>query len=292
MEISAQLIKELRERTGSGFMECKKALVENNGDLEKAIMALRKAGQAKAEKKSARVAAEGMIAISVSKDQKRALMLEANCETDFVARDQNFQNFVNLVSTEALNKSVKSLEELNLLEVNGKSVSKLREDLVAKIGENINLRRVFFLASEGVIGNYLHQGKIGVLVSVSGGDQFLAKDIAMQIAANNPLAVSANDLPKEIVDREREIYLAQVQSSGKSPEILEKMVNGKLQKFVAESTLLGQVFIKDSSLTISQLLEKNKAKVFSFKRFMVGEGIEKVTTDFAKEVEEQVSGRK
>lgn len=271
MMITAALVKELRERTGSGMMECKKALTEVGGDIEAAITAMRKSGQAKAAKKAGRIASEGRVAIKVSADGKKAAMVEVNCETDFVARDAGFLAFVDQVVTNTLNGA--------------QTDPQVREDLVAKIGENITVRRTKLLETNGSIGSYVHSNKIGVLVEFSSAVQGdVAKDIAMHIAANKPIAVRAEELPQDLLDKEKEICLAQVATSGKPAEILEKMVTGRMQKFISELTLLTQPFVKDPNITVADLLKQSGADVVSFTRFEVGEGIEKKENDFAAEV--------
>lgn len=291
-EITASLVKELRDRTGGGMMECKKALVEANGDIEKAIDIMRKSGAAKAAKKSARVAAEGKVVIKLSSDEKSALMLEINCETDFVSKDQNFVDFADKVAAHALANQINSANALLASMCpanNGKTVANCLEDLIAKLGENIKIRRLIYMHSDGIIGNYVHGNKIGVLVNLSTANKDLGKDIAMHIAASKPMAISANELPQDILNKEREIYMAQVAESGKPKEILQKMVEGKLQKFIKEMTLLDQPFVKNPDVTIASLLKNAKANVLAFVRFEVGEGIEKNTVDFATEVQNQIN---
>lgn len=286
MIVATSLIKELRERTGAGMMECKKALEEAKGNIETAIVAMRKSGQAKAAKKAGRIAGEGAIAIKVSDDSKKAIMVEINCETDFVALDNNFLEFLNTVTTKGLTASVKNLDDLlNMALDKGKTVEQAREELIARIGENINVRRMKFIATSGFIGSYVHNNnRIGVLVELSTKNPELAKDIAMHIAANKPLVVLPEDLPEDLLNKEKEICLAQVQTSGKPPEILEKMVLGRMQKFINESALIKQPFVKNQDITVSDLLQQTNARVFSFVRFEVGEGIEKKEADFASEV--------
>lgn len=294
-QITASLVKELRERVGGGMLECKKALEEADGNIEKAIEVLRKSGAAKAEKKSGRTAAEGVIIVKCDATGKNAIMLEINCETDFVAKDTNFVEFAHNIAACGLDKITKSVDELLSLPYKAgetKTVSKAREDLVAKIGENITIRRMAFLQSQTTIGTYVHGNRIGVLVTLSTDNQELGKDIAMQIAAQKPEAINAEDLPQELLAKEKEIFAAQVKDSGKPPQIIQKMVEGKLQKFINEVTLTGQQFIKDPNTTIGELLKKANTKVLEFVRFEVGEGIEKEKTDFAKEVMEQVEGKK
>jgi elongation factor Ts len=290
MAVTAALVKELRERTGAGMMECKKALVETAADMEAAIEHLRKSGLAQADKKAGRVAAEGKIALAVSDDGKHAVMVEVNCETDFVAKDDNFNNFADAVAANAL--SSKATEVASLMEANsnGISLEEARQALVAKIGENIQVRRIEQKSTEGTLGAYLHGGKIGVLVDMQGGDPELAKDIAMHVAALNPAFVSESDVPADFLAKEKEILLAQVENSDKPAEIIEKMVSGRLRKQLAEITLLGQPFVKDGDISVAKLLEQNKAVVNGFSRLVVGEGIEKQESNFADEVMQQVKG--
>jgi len=290
MAVTAALVKELRERTGAGMMECKKALVETAADMEAAIEHLRKSGLAQADKKAGRVAAEGKIALAVSDDGKQAVMVEVNCETDFVAKDDNFNNFADAVAANAL--SSKATEVASLMETNsnGISLEEARQALVAKIGENIQVRRIEQKSTEGTLGAYLHGGKIGVLVDMQGGDPELAKDIAMHVAALNPAFVSESDVPADFLAKEKEILLAQVENSDKPAEIIEKMVSGRLRKQLAEITLLGQPFVKDGDISVAKLLEQNKAVVNGFSRLVVGEGIEKQESNFADEVMQQVKG--
>jgi elongation factor Ts len=290
MAVTAALVKELRERTGAGMMECKKALVETNGDLDSAIEHLRKSGLAQADKKAGRVAAEGKIALAVSADGKQAVMVEVNCETDFVAKDDNFNNFADTVAGNALNSDAADVAALMATSANGSTLEEARQALVAKIGENIQVRRFERTATDGVLGAYLHGGKIGVLVDLEGGDTELAKDIAMHIAALNPSFVSENDVPAEFLAKEKEILLAQVENSDKPADIIEKMVSGRLRKQLAEITLLGQPFVKDGDISVAKLLDQNKASVKGFSRLVVGEGIEKKESNFADEVMQQVKG--
>ncbi|MBH97746.1 MAG: elongation factor Ts [Rhodospirillaceae bacterium] len=290
MTITATLVKELRERTGAGMMDCKRALVEEGGDLEKAAELLRKAGQAKADKKSSRVAAEGLVLIKGQSSEGRHIILEVNSETDFVAKDENFSQFAELVAQTALAKSsVSDIEELMTLEVEGETLEGLRLELVTKIGENISVRRFEILDSDGLVGAYTHMGRIGVLVELDGGTVDIARDMAMQIAATAPEYVSADDVPQEELAKEREILVAQAMGEGKPPEIVEKMVEGRLRKHLDEMTLLGQPFVKDSDQKIRDLLIENKATVKRFLRYEVGEGIEKRKDDFVQEVMAQAS---
>lgn len=295
MAITAGLVKELRERTGAGMMECKKALVEAEGDIEKAIEAMRKAGQAKADRKAGRTAAEGLIAIASDSECPRAAMVEVNCETDFVAKEDGFQAFAAQVAEQTLAVQPATLDALlnaRLEETEGATIEERRRQLVARIGENIAVRRFVFLESDGgQVGSYLHGGRIGVLVAITGGDERLAKDIAMHIAASRPVCVAEGDIPADLLAKEKEIFTAQAATSGKPPEIIEKMVAGRLKKFVAEVTLLGQPFVKDPDVSVAKLLAKHGAAVASFHRFEVGEGVEKASEDFASEVMAQIKAR-
>jgi elongation factor Ts len=292
MEITAALVKELRERTGSGMMECKKALVEANGDIDAAADAMRKAGLAKADKKASRIAAEGLVVIQPSPDGKQAAMVEVNSETDFVSKGDDFKGFATAVAQQVLAgkpKDLESLLEMPLKAGDPASVNTARQSLVAKIGENINVRRFVRYETQGALGIYLHPGsRIGVLVELQGGDAALAKDIAMHVAANKPVCVASADVPAELVAKEREIFTAQAAESGKPAAIIEKMVEGRIKKFLAEVALLGQPFVKNPDITVEKLLQERSAKVIRFQRFEVGEGIEKKTENFAAEVMAQV----
>ena len=289
MEIKPALVKELRERTGAGMMECKKALVETNGDIDLAVEWLRKAGAAKADKKSSRVAAEGRVAIRSDEQAGRHVVLEVNSETDFVAKDDNFRAFVEKLADVILSQRPASVEALLRSTVDGKTVEDLRLQLVTKVGENISVRRFDVIESRGTVGTYLHGMRIGVLVEIEGGNVALARDLAMQIASLAPRYVTSDDVPKEIVDKEREIIVAQTAEEKKPPEILAKMVEGKVRKFVDEITLTGQVFVKDDKKRVRDVLAANKAQVKGFRRFEVGEGIEKKSSDFVNEVMAQAS---
>lgn len=293
MAITAALVKELRERTGSGMMECKKALVEANGDIDAAVEAMRKSGLAKADKKSDRITAEGLIAIETSADGKTAVMLEINSETDFVAKADDFIGFVNQLSAKVLEAQPADLEALNAIALNdaGESVETVRQALVAKIGENIQVRRFRLMSSEnGVIGSYRHGDRIGTMVNLTGGDVALAKDIAMHVAASRPQAISGADLPAELLDKERDIVATQAKDSGKPEAIIEKMVEGRMKKFVNEISLLGQAFVKDPDVTVEKLVNQAGATVEAFDFFEVGEGIEKKEDNFAEEVMAQARG--
>ena len=293
MAITAAQVKELRQRTGCGMMECKKALVEANADMDAAAEALRKSGLAKADKKAGRVAAEGMISVEVSGDGKAAAMAEVNSETDFVAKKEEFQKFARDVVRRVLNDKPADMDALMAmpLEDGGETVEEARRSLVASIGENINVRRFVRLdAAAGELSSYLHGSRIGVLVSVEGGDSDLARDIAMHIAASKPVCVDESGVPQDMLDKEKEIFSAQAEASGKPADIIEKMVSGRIRKFLGEVTLLGQPFVKDPDQTIGKLLKAAGAQVQTFERLELGEGIEKKTENFAEEVMAQVQG--
>ena len=287
--ITASMVKELRERTGLGMMDCKKALSDADGDMEKAIEDLRKASGLKAAKKASRVAAEGVVMTKISEDGNRGVIVEVNSETDFVARDENFLGFAKKALESAFEEDEASVEELL-----DKGLEVSRQALVQKIGENINLRRLerlnFENANQGIVESYVHNnGKIGVLISLQGGDEALARDIAMHVAAVNPMVVRPEDVPEDILAKESEIYSAQARDSGKPEEIVEKMISGRLRKFVAEVSLLEQQFVKDPETTIRELLKEVGADIVQFVRYEVGEGIEKAEDDFAAEVAAQLS---
>ena len=288
MAITASLVKELRERTGAGMMECKKALVETNGDIEAAIEQMRKSGQAKAAKKAGRTAAEGMIVISFNEDNTQAAMVEVNCETDFVAKDDNFTSFASAVAERVLEggaNDVDTLMQQPLHDGEDTTVNQAREALISKLGENMNVRRFARLqADQGKLGSYRHGVRIGVVIEVTDSDEELVKDLAMHIAATNPVCVSAEQMPQELLAKEREIFIAQAKESGKPDNIIEKMVEGRMKKFLAENTLLGQAFVKDPETTVEKLLKGQGAGVVQFQRFEVGEGIEKKKENFAEEV--------
>jgi elongation factor Ts len=283
--MSAALVKELRERTGLGLLECKKALAEADGDIEAAIEALRKSSGMKAAKKAGRTAADGVVAIQTAADGGFGAMVEVNSETDFVARDENFLGFVNGVVSKAFDERLDDVEALA-----GGETEDARQALVQKIGENISVRRVVtYQAAEGVIGGYVHgNNRIAVLVSLKGGSEELARDVAMHVAAVNPQVVSPDDMPEEQVAKEREIYVAQAQDSGKPPEIIEKMVDGRVRKFLSENSLTEQAFVKDPDTTVGKLVAGAGAEVLGFTRFEVGEGIEVEKVDFAAEVAAQL----
>lgn len=289
MAITASLVKELRERTGSGMMECKKALVETDGDIEAAAELMRKSGAAKADKKAGRVAADGAIKVSVSADGKSAVMLEINSETDFVAKDDNFQAFAEAVLAAVAQHKPTSVEDLSAIKMSdGQTVEEARQALISKVGENIKVRRFEILESNASIASYLHGARIGVLIDASAGSD-LARDIAMHIAAVNPQFVDQDLIPAEFVEKEKAILIAQAESSGKPPEIIEKMIQGRLNKFLAEVSLLGQPFVKDPDQTVAKLLSGAGAVVNGFVRYEVGEGIEKKVEDFAAEVASQLN---
>ena len=291
MAISASMVKELRERTGAGMMECKKALVETDGDIERAIEHLRKSGQAKADKKSSRIAAEGVVVVKAN--GSKAVVIEVNSETDFVAKDENFLTFVNAVADAALASGqvdVASLANDSLAD--GQSVEGARTELVNKVGENISVRRIAQISHEGPISHYIHGAKIAAVVALEGGDEGLARDVAMHIAATNPDCIDETGVPAETLENERRILTEQAQDSGKPPEIIEKMVNGRVAKFLKEITLVGQPFVKDPDVTVGKLLDTAGAKVVSFTRFEVGEGIEKKVENFADEVMKQIDDAK
>ncbi|MCO7260670.1 translation elongation factor Ts [Dickeya zeae] len=276
-EITAALVKELRERTGAGMMECKKALVEANGDIELAIDNMRKSGQAKAAKKAGRVAAEGVILTKIAADGKYGIIVELNCETDFVAKDAGFKAFGEEVATAVLNERITDVDVLKA------KFEEQRTALVAKIGENINIRRIAVMTGDA-LGSYMHGARIGVMVAATGAEEELIKHIAMHIAASKPEYVNAEDVPADVVAREHQIQLDIAMQSGKPREIAEKMVEGRMRKFTGEISLTGQNFVMDPNKTVGQLLKEHNASVSSFIRYEVGEGIEKAEVDFAAEV--------
>ncbi len=286
MEITAAMVKELRERTGAGMMDCKRALKEADGNIDTAIEDMRKSGMAKAAKKAGRIAAEGVIIVKQEGDNLAA-MVEVNSETDFVAKDENFLGFANAVAETVLSEQpadIAALLEANIVGAEIK-VEEARQELISKIGENINVRRFSVLKSKGEhIGAYIHGGRIGVLADLSGGDAELARDIAMHVAASRPACVAESDVSQDMLDKEKAIFVAQAEESGKPADIIEKMVSGRLKKYLKEVTLLGQPFIKDPDLSIEKLLSGKKASVHSFECYEVGEGIEKKVENFAEEV--------
>jgi elongation factor Ts len=291
MSITASMVKDLRERTGAGMMECKKALVETGGDLDAAAEALRTSGQAKADKKASRVAADGKVVIV--RDGDKAVVVEINSETDFVAKDENFVAFADAVAATALANGTEDVAALATQSIgDGKSVEQARTDLVAKVGENISVRRAAIVDNAGSIGFYTHGARIGAIVTLEGGDDDLARDIAMHVAATNPLCIDETGVPAETLERERRIFTEQAAESGKPPEIVEKMVTGRVAKFLKETTLVGQPFVKDPDQTVAKLLGAAGASVKSFVRFEVGEGIEKKEENFADEVMKQIEDAK
>ena len=288
--ITAQMVKELRDRTGAGMMECKKALLDSSGNMDKAVEEMRKAGQAKADKKSSRIAAEGVITLSISDDNLIANMIEINCETDFVAKDENFLKFVKTISEVSLENYKGSVDDFNNSKhPSGKTIEEIRLELVSKVGENVKIRRVQNIKNDGnYMGHYMHGTKIGVAVVLQKENEELAKDVCMHIAAMKPRALNANDIPQEDLEKEREIFVAQAKESGKPDDIIQKMVDGKLKKYISEVTLVDQTFVKDNEITISKLLEKHDNSVLSFYRLEVGEGVEKKDENFADEVMAQI----
>jgi elongation factor Ts len=285
MNITADTVKQLRERTGAGMMECKKALVETKGDLDAAAELMRKQGLAKADKKATRVAAEGVIVIAKGSDARTAAMVEVNCETDFVARGPDFRAFAEAVAACALATRPADLAALAEAPLaSGESVEQRRRELVAKIGENISVRRFEVMTTPDQLGAYVHGTRIGALVAVKGGEASLAYDLAMHVAASSPKFLSAQQVPADVVAKEREILTEQAQGEGKPPEIVAKMVEGRLRKALSEITLYGQAFVKDPEVTIEKLVKGAKAEVVAFERFEVGAGIEKRADDFVAEV--------
>ena len=291
MSVTAAMVKDLRERTGAGMMECKKALVETAGDMDAAAEALRVSGQAKADKKAGRVAADGTVVIH--HEGNKAVIAEINSETDFVAKDDNFLAFANAVAAVALasgTTDVVALAEKKLAD--GRSIESARTDLVSKVGEKISIRRIAILENKGPIAYYSHGARIGVVVALTGGDEDLARDLAMHIAATNPMCIDESGVSAETLESERRIYAEQAAESGKPPEIVEKMVVGRVAKFLKEVTLVGQPFVKNPDLTVGKLLASASASVSSFIRFEVGEGIEKKVENFADEVRKQIADAK
>ena len=288
MEITASLVKELRERTGAGMMDCKVALSDARGDIEIAIEVMRKSGAAKAAKKAGRIAAEGIISIKLNEND--IVILEVNCETDFVTKDESFLSFVDSVIQVISNNNVSDVDELLKLNSGNQTIEEANQQLTAKIGEKITIRRFQKSSIQNQTGTYLHGIRIGVIVEIKGGSEELAKDIAMHIAASRPLFINEDQISQEILDKEKEIYTAQAQESGKPADIVEKMVEGRLKKFIKEITLLGQPFVKDPEKSIEKILKSSNAKVLSFIRYEVGEGIEKRADNFAEEVMSQAKG--
>ncbi|MGO9992500.1 MAG: translation elongation factor Ts [Steroidobacteraceae bacterium] len=289
MNITADTVKQLRERTGAGMMECKKALIETKGDLDAAAELMRKSGLAKADKKAARVAAEGTVA--AERDGNSAVLVEVNCETDFVARSPEFQAFARELAKSALAKSPDTLEALLSSANEAGSFEDQRRALIAKIGENISVRRFVKVTAPGALGTYIHGGRIGSLVALEGGDEALARDLAMHVAAVNPAYIDASEVPAAVLEKEREILTDQTKGEKKPPDIIAKMVEGRLRKYLAEITLLGQPFVKDPEITVEKLVKKAGAKVVQFVRYEVGAGIEKKQDDFVGEVMAQVKAQ-
>ena len=292
MAITAALVKELRERTGAGMMECKKALVETDGDIDVAIEAMRKSGAAKADKKADRVAAEGRVEMAVSDDGATLAMVEVNSETDFAAKDENFTTFASAVAAAALAGEAADADALSAMTLaGGEPVDEARKALISKIGENITVRRCNIIKRQGDhLGVYAHGARIGVVVDLKGGSEELAKDLAMHVAASKPVCVAQADVPADLVEKEKEIFSAQAAESGKPAEIIEKMVTGRIAKFLNEQALYGQPFVKDPDQKVEKLLKAADASVVSFSRLEVGEGIEKKFENFADEVKAQLEG--
>jgi elongation factor Ts len=287
MTVTASMVKELRTRSGAGMMECKKALVETAGDIEAAISHLRKSGAAKAAKKAGRIAAEGKILILA--DTNKSFLLEVNSETDFVGKDTNFTSFCEMVGATLLIESPDTVDELLAsITSSGETLEDRRLELISTVGENISVRRFASIEkSLGLIESYAHGDRIGVLLELEGGSPELARSIAMHVAASNPLCILESDLDSAVLDKEKSIFLAQAKESGKPDNIIEKMVEGRMRKFKSEVTLNGQAYVKDPEQTVGELLSANKARVISFKRFELGEGVEKKQENFAEEVQAQ-----
>lgn len=281
MEITAALVKKLRELTDCGMMECKRALVETQGDIDAAIDLMRKNGQAKAGKKADRAAAEGMLLVRQAGNT--AIILEVNCETDFVTKNDDFLSFANEVADLVITHKPKDVSEIAAMALRGKTVEEVRNELIVKIGENITVRRMSIIESPNTLGVYTHGIRIASIVELQ-GDAELAKDLAMHVAASNPVCIDASGVSQELLDKEREIYSAQAAESGKPADIIEKMVEGRIRKYLEEVTLLGQPFVKDPDITVEKLLKSKNATVVKFVRLGLGEGVEVVKTDFAAEV--------
>lgn len=287
MAITAALVKELRERTGAGMMECKKALVETDGDIDAAIEQMRKSGMAKADKKAGRTAAEGLVAIKVTPDNKTGAIVEVNCETDFVTKGEDFQTLVDNVANRVLSDKPADLDSLMAMPISdtdSTTIEETRKTLIAKIGENMAVRRFEVIEAKGKLSHYMHGSRIGVVIDIEGGDEQLGRDLAMHIAASRPVCVSEEHVPTDVIQKEKDIFSAQAAESGKPADIIEKMVEGRIKKFMKEVTLLGQPFVKDADQTVEQLLKSAGATVHQFVRYEVGEGIEKKQENFAEEV--------
>jgi elongation factor Ts len=292
-DITAGMVKELRDLTGLGMMECKKALTESDGDLKAAEDLLRIKSGAKASKAAGRLAAEGMIGVYTSTDSRSGAMVEVNCETDFVARNQDFINFAKNLAQIVTTQNLTDTDSLVTATLeNGENVEEFRKTLVMKLGENISIRRSIRYQTQGRLATYLHGARIGVMIDYTGGDESLGKDLAMHIAASKPICVSKEQVSSELLARERLIYTAQAAESGKPADIVAKMVEGRVTKYLAEVTLLGQPFVKDPDQTVEKLLIAKSTKVNGFTMFMVGEGMEKKSCDFAAEVMAQVNQAK
>ncbi len=289
MSVTAAMVKELRERSGAGMMECKRALVETSGNIDQAMDEMRKAGKAKADKKSDRITAEGAMLVRVNKSNTIGVILEINSETDFVARDDTFNDYANSVIDLCLADGITDIDALSAAKLeSGQTVEEARQVTIAKIGENVKLRRIHTIETDGVVGSYIHGGRIGVLVELKGGNAQLAKDIAMHIAAAKPVVVSKDQVPQELIEKEKEIFTAQAKESGKPEAIIEKMISGRINKYLDEICLLGQSFIKNPDQKVQALLKENSAEVVNFLRMEVGDGIEKKEDNFVEEVMAQV----
>ena len=292
MSVTAQLVKELRQRTGAGMMECKKALVESQSDIEKATQLLREKGAASAEKKAGRITAEGKIILNISDGEKIGTLVEINCETDFVARDASFENFADSIVQFISTSKPETLDDLyNGVLKGGEKIEDAKNALISILGENLAVRRFERIeAEEGVVYGYLHGRKIGVLVSVVNGTEQLGRDLAMQIAASNPISIYESQISRQKLEEERKIFTTQAKETGKPDPVVEKIVEGKMRKFISENTLLGQQFVKDTQLTVGQVLESSSSTVESFIRYELGEGLQKRTDDFVGEVLAQAAG--
>ena len=293
IDIIASTVKELRDLTGLGMMECKRALVETAGDMKAAEELLRIRSGIKASKASGRIAAEGMIGAHIATDGKSGALVEVNCETDFVSRNEDFGNFAKSLAQLVTTKNITDIEVIKKSALSdGINTEESRKELVMRLGENISVRRCVRHTTQGRLALYLHGSKIGVIIDYTGGDEALGKDLAMHIAANKPMCVSIEQVPADLLERERLIYTAQAAESGKSADIIEKMVNGRIAKYLAEITLLGQPFVKDPEQTVEKLITKKSARINGFTMFVVGDGIEKKSDDFAVEVMNQISKAK
>ncbi|HBE92283.1 MAG TPA: elongation factor Ts [Gammaproteobacteria bacterium] len=293
MAITASMVKELRERTGAGMMDCKKALGETDGDLEAAVQLLRTSGAAKADKKAGRVAAEGVVSIYISDDNKLGVIVEVNSETDFVAKGDEFQGFAAAVAATVASQNPTDVDALNAMQLeSGETVDEARRNLIAKLGENMTVRRFERIKAQGdaTVSSYQHGLKIGVIMASSGGRDDLGRDLAMHIAASRPVCISTSDVPEDVVAKEKEVFMAQAAESGKPPEIIEKMITGRINKFLNEVALEGQAYVKDPDQKVGKLLKSENASVQEFARIEVGEGIEKKVEDFAAEVAAQAKG--